>query len=516
VTRAALYLRSSKDRSDVSIDAQRRALHSTAVARGLVVVAEFADAVESGKDEDRPAFQNMLRELRAPGRLWSTVLVLDTSRIARRRLIAMMFESDCTKRGVAVVYNNLPDHDPATDMVLRSVLQAFDEYHSLISRAKGLAGMAENVRQGWRAGGRAPRGYRLEVVPTGAVREGQPVVKSRLVLDPLVAPIVRAYLLLRAQGVPRSPAIIRASAPWPATSTHAMDWQALTYAGHTVWGVEADTPAGTKRRPRAQWLIQRNTHEALITEHDAEQILQQLERGTQGRLLRASPLLLSGVLRGPDGEPWHSDGCGFYRHGKRGRRLAAPAVEGAVLWRLQTDLAADETAARVLAEMQRQATGEHVDGRRITGLEKRAAALANEIGRTVGLASRMDEPAPVLRRVSDLEAQRAAIVRELDGLRQQQREHSAAGAMTIDIVRGLLRRLFVELRGHIDDARRDEARAMLAQLVERIELDPTTRTARLHYALATGDAMATPTGGQATPVCWPGVAVDIQAWRRAA
>ena len=48
---AAVYLRSSKDRSDVSIDAQRRALHELAVARGLVIVDEYADAVESGKDE---------------------------------------------------------------------------------------------------------------------------------------------------------------------------------------------------------------------------------------------------------------------------------------------------------------------------------------------------------------------------------------------------------------------------------------------------------------------------------
>ena len=202
--RAALYLRSSKDRSDVSIDAQRRALHATASARGLVVIAEFADAVESGKDEDRPGFQRMLHELRSHARAWSMVLVLDTSRIARRRMIALMFESDCSKRGVAVVYNNLPDHDPATDMVLRSVLQAFDEYHSLVSRAKGLAGMAENVRQGWRAGGRAPRGYRLGHVATGAFREGQPVTKSRLVPDAEAAFLVRGYLQLRAAGVPRA------------------------------------------------------------------------------------------------------------------------------------------------------------------------------------------------------------------------------------------------------------------------------------------------------------------------
>jgi DNA invertase Pin-like site-specific DNA recombinase len=189
--RAILYLRSSKDRSDVSIDAQRRALHETAMQRGLVVVDEFADAVESGKDDDRPAFQRLIHAVKQPGRAWEHVLVLDTSRIARRRLIAMMFERDCAKHQVRLVYKSLPESDPATDMVLRSVLQAFDEYHSLTSRAKGLAGMAENVRQGWRAGGKAPRGYKLDYHATGAVRDGSPVLKSRLIIDELTAGEVR-------------------------------------------------------------------------------------------------------------------------------------------------------------------------------------------------------------------------------------------------------------------------------------------------------------------------------------
>ena len=134
--RAVCYLRSSKDKSDISIDTQRRALHEFAVSRGLVVVDEYADAVESGKDEDRPAWLRLLREMRAPGRPWEVVIALDTSRIARRRLIALQFERDCERHQVRIAYKNLPESDPATEMIIRSVFQAFDEYHSLVSRAK--------------------------------------------------------------------------------------------------------------------------------------------------------------------------------------------------------------------------------------------------------------------------------------------------------------------------------------------------------------------------------------------
>jgi hypothetical protein len=203
-------------------------------------------------------------------------------------------------------------------MVLRSVLQAFDEYHSLISRAKGLAGMAENVRQGWRAGGRAPRGYTLDYTATGAVRDGAPVLKSRLVIDDQASPLVAAYLAMRARGVPRGTAVAKLALPWPTSSTQSMDWQALTYAGHTVWGMHAERMGtasinGDKRRPRHEWQIQRNTHPALITDDQAEAILKQLEDGQQGRRLRASPLLLTGMLVDPAGQPWqhddaHSDG----------------------------------------------------------------------------------------------------------------------------------------------------------------------------------------------------------------
>jgi site-specific DNA recombinase len=68
--RSVLYMRSSKDRSDVSIDAQRRALCELAHTRGIAVVGEYADAVESGKDDNRPGFQALLQDLRASKNLF--------------------------------------------------------------------------------------------------------------------------------------------------------------------------------------------------------------------------------------------------------------------------------------------------------------------------------------------------------------------------------------------------------------------------------------------------------------
>lgn len=56
---ACAYLRSSKDRHGLSLDAQRSALQDYAHEQSLAIVAEFADAVESGKNQLAP--QRILR-----------------------------------------------------------------------------------------------------------------------------------------------------------------------------------------------------------------------------------------------------------------------------------------------------------------------------------------------------------------------------------------------------------------------------------------------------------------------
>ncbi len=199
VNQIALYLRSSKDRSDVSIDAQRRELTALAKQRGLVVVDEFADAVESGRDENRPGFRRLHAAMCSRARAWTAVMMLDTSRLARDPWIAAFFERDASRHGVQVIYKSIPDEDPIMSVVLKAVMRGFDLYHSLISKQKGLAGMAENVRQGFRAGGRAPERIQARRQSTPAPCARVPVTKTKLEPDD-DAPKVSEYLRLRAEG----------------------------------------------------------------------------------------------------------------------------------------------------------------------------------------------------------------------------------------------------------------------------------------------------------------------------
>lgn len=500
--RAVLYLRSSKDRSDVSIDAQRRALHDLAKDRGIAVVGEFADAVESGKDDDRPGFQGLLRDLRAAERQWDHVLVLDTARVARRRALAIIFEEhECKRRGVRIVYKSLPESDPITEMLLKSILQAMDEWHSLTSRVKGLAGMAENVRQGFRAGGRAPRGYRLQHEETGAIRDGKPVTKSRLVPgdDALQ---VRAYLEHRARGTKRARALELVRVDWPVTSLLEMERNAMVYAGHTVWNrsaerTEAGYAAGAKWRPRSEWVIQRDTHEALISEAEAETILAGVEaKRRSGGAPARRIYLLAGLLVAPDGAAWSGD-SGYYRLGK-GSRILANAVEQAIVARVVEDMQSEAMASAIADHYHRLAKASKTPDD-AGAMKRRAGEIERKIGRLADLISETTAPTALLRQIEVLESARDELLARIDGLES---ERTMARALR-DISAADVRRM---LRGLADDMNAADPESLqdtLRQAIEKIELAPDTFEAAISYRLGpaskSGELLASPRGAEQFP-----------------
>lgn len=511
MAQAVIYARSSKDRSDMSIAAQRRALSDLANSRNLTLIDEYTDAVESGKDDDRPGFQRLLADLKRADRQWSTILVLDTSRIARRRYLALIMEKECERRQVEIIYKNVPDTDPVTAMLLKSILQAMDEWHSLNSRVKGLAGMAENVRAGYRAGGRAPRGYDLETHSTGAIREGRAVTKSRLKPNDDAAAL-RVYLQLRAKHVPRGRARTQAGLETPGSTLHSTDWQALTYAGHTVWNVHAERVkggTGDKRRPRSQWLVQKNTHQALITDEQAESILAQCETTQAGRRRSGSPLLLSGLVETPDGRLWHSDGCGAYRLGK-GKKISARRLEAAVLGRLQADLSSDqvvERLAKAVANLQRQGH----DAGMVAKIEQQIAAHDRKIARLVDLAATMEQPAAVLRTVQQVDIDRKRAMEQLDAVRIQAKEAAVASITTPAAIRALLTHLFADIQAQVERGELIDARLAMSELIEKIELAPDASTVMLHYSMTTGVNVASRRRAGLTPLRWTGRRLNLAA-----
>jgi site-specific DNA recombinase len=486
---AAAYARSSKDRKDVSIEAQLRQLRELARSQGNRLVREFTDAVFSGADENRPGFQALLAEIRSATRDWWTLYLLDTSRLSRRRLTALVFEEyECKRRGIRIIYKSVPESDPITEMLLRSILQTMDEFHSMVSRAKGLAGMAENIHQGWRAGGRAPIGYRLKRIPTGTVRDGEPVTKSVLELGP-DASAVQAYLKGRARGVARSQLVTMAGLRQIGTSSLVdLEWNTLTYAGHTAWNRHADQGGGVKRRPRAEWLVKRDTHPALITDAEAETILARLESGRRPRYQTGSVHLLSGILEASDGRPWQGKGQGFYACGSKS--IAAHRVEGAVLAKLAEDLRSPEFIETLARQAQASLRGNPDEHGEISRLDKERSGIDRRIERLTALLSETETPAPLLRQIEKLETQRQGFEDAIAAAKRRVEQAKAVRLITPDHVR----RLLDDMASNLAALPKPELKAFIASIVTRVILDPGEARCCIQYRipLGTEDLVASP------------------------
>ncbi len=487
---AALYCRSSKDRSAISIQAQRHELLELARTRNLIVSAEYADAVESGKDTDRPGFQKLLRDMKMHSRAWTAILVYDTSRIGRRRYIAEAFRHECKKLGIEILFAKVPEVDPISQVILDSVLQAMDEVHSLMSREKGLAGMAENVRQGFRAGGRAPYGYRLVSIDTGQVRDGEAVTKSRLEPDPVTSPKISAWLKGRALGKNGRLLADQLGIELAKSSLAHLEWSALTYAGHTVWNVHRgkDEAVGSRRRPRDEWIIQRNTHPALISDDEAEAILARLEskKAERGTRTRASDYLFAGLMKAPDGRAWHGN-AGNYRIGSA--NIRSTILEEAILQQVAIDLRGDEMV-RSMTETARRAQ-QPGDGDELAGLQDELRDIERRISKLTGLLEATDSPSPLLRRIEDLEKTRDEALDRLTTLEEETRRAKTLAAVKESDVRRLLDTLAEDMAA-LD---REHLKDFLAGMIEEISLDPATRSGEIRYRIgASGVKLASPRG----------------------
>ena len=500
---AAIYLRSSKDRSDVSIAAQRHDLQKLATERKLEIVSEYTDVVESAKSEHRSGFQRLLADLKAPHRRWGTILFLDTSRLSRRRYVAQVFRHEARKRGVDLIFAKVPETDAISQVILESVLEAMDEVHSLMSREKGLAGMAENVRQGYRAGGRAPRGYQLKTIGTGALREGQEVTKS--MLEPNEdAPLVARYLKARAQGQPRPQIKREFSIPWSYSSLIAMEWNALAYAGHTVWNRHSEVnpgggyKGGKKMRARSEWHIKENTHAAQITQMEAEILLEQLEHSTHGEAVsRArrglSNHLLTGLLRSPDGRLWEGWRQSYRLKGTKsdkGRYVQQESVDHAVVDQIVTDMSSEDFIDALYTEAKREARNVESDSAGL--LREELRHVEAQIDKAMSLALQLDNPAPAMRKVNELEGRRQVLREEMARVEEEATVRNAMRSVTRDEVAQLVRTLVVE----IDEAERTRLKGVLQAAVEQIMLDPASLDCRIHYRIVADRTldMASPRG----------------------
>lgn len=517
MAQAVIYCRSSKDRAEVGLPAQLSQLKAFAKSKGLTVAAEFSDMEISGSldETSRPGLRKLLTALRDPARKWTAILAVDPSRIARDPLLAVAVTVEAEKHKVAIHYANVPADGSSADGALTlGLYREINAYISRISAEKGRKGMEANLAAGFRAGGAAPYGYKLEHQETGGTRGGNAVRKSTLAIDTKAASKVRAFLKSRARGIARNQAAKDAKLQDKAVaSLIAIERNALTYAGYTVWNQRKkkkptrDDPRQTMlRRPRKEWVISdKPTHKAIITGAEAERILalHDTARKRPPRVREPDKFILSGLLFTPDGIQWHGDSHDHaYRAGMKGKRINAAFVEGGVLYQVAMDFADRSFLKRTVAEARRMADGIEADPQALGAEIKRAERrLAN----LVDMAADTGDKA-LLAKIRDIEGQLATLREQRAAWADRKALKDKLAAINEDDMGWALAAYGLKLRGDSPDKLAmigysdkdklapDELRRVLTTLVERIELDAATRKFNIRYRLPVGTPAANAAG----------------------
>lgn len=148
------------DQREESITGQLRENHRLAEQKNLTVIHDYIDRSISGKKENRPQFQQMIKD--AEKGLFKYIICYQTARFARNTYDAIVYKKKLKKYGVKVIYSKMSIPDGPEGVILERVMEALDEYYSEELKQKVTRGLYDNALQGKAIGGRVPYGLKID------------------------------------------------------------------------------------------------------------------------------------------------------------------------------------------------------------------------------------------------------------------------------------------------------------------------------------------------------------------
>lgn len=137
----------------------------------ITIVDEYIDRAISGKTDNRPAFQKLIKDSEKGH--FDAVIMYTLDRFARNRYDSAIYKAKLKKNGVKIFYAKQPMPDTPEGIILESVLEGYAEYYSENLARSIKRGLKENALQGI-AMGSLPLGYKIgkdrkyEIEPVGA------------------------------------------------------------------------------------------------------------------------------------------------------------------------------------------------------------------------------------------------------------------------------------------------------------------------------------------------------------
>ncbi len=159
--KAVIYARYSSDNQrEESIEGQLRECTAFAEKNGITILRHYIDRAFSAKTDNRPEFQNMIKD--SGKKLFDMIIVWKLDRFARNRYDSARYKATLKKNGVKVVSATESISDGAEGILLESMLEGMAEYYSADLSEKVVRGMTENALKCKYNGGTLPIGYIID------------------------------------------------------------------------------------------------------------------------------------------------------------------------------------------------------------------------------------------------------------------------------------------------------------------------------------------------------------------
>ena len=173
---AVIYARYSSDNQrEESIEGQIRECTAYAEKNDITLVKHYIDRAISAKTDNRPQFQQMIKD--SDKKLFDIVLVWKLDRFARNRYDSARYKTQLKKNGVKLMSATEIISEGPEGIILESVLEGYAEYYSADLAEKVVRGQTENILKGRCNGGRGTFGYTLDS-------------ERKFHIDPLASPFV--------------------------------------------------------------------------------------------------------------------------------------------------------------------------------------------------------------------------------------------------------------------------------------------------------------------------------------
>lgn len=159
--KAVIYARySSSNQREESIEGQLRECNDYAAKNGYTIIGEYIDRALTGKSDQRPEFQNMIRD--SAKKHFEYVITYKIDRFARNRYDSAIYKTRLKKNNVKVIYSSEVIPEGPEGIILESVLEGCAEYYSANLAQNTKRGLKENALAAKYKGGGRTFGYDID------------------------------------------------------------------------------------------------------------------------------------------------------------------------------------------------------------------------------------------------------------------------------------------------------------------------------------------------------------------